>query len=127
MGTHYTYSDFTGSTALTFTAPRALWSYIFDAGYGAAAVDAIEWQAYVPASTSAGLRVRVVDAAGRPVSDWHPAEGYTSYPGGAADARVDLVRGGLVGQYFEVEVTLSTTDVSIRPIVHRVDMFWQRP
>ncbi len=126
VGTHYTYSDFTGSTALTFTAPRALWAYVFSAGYVGATIDAIEWEAWTPPETSAAVAVRVVDEDGVPLSDWVPNDVGFPYPGGAVD-RIDLSEYDVVGEHFEVQITLATTDVDTRPIVHSVDMFWQRP
>jgi hypothetical protein len=126
QGTHYTYSDFTGSTALTFTAPRALWSYVFSAGYTGATVDAIEWEAFTPPDTSAAIALRVVDEDGVPLSDWVPDDVGFIYEG-AVFQRIDLSEYDVVGEHFEVQITLATTDVDTRPIVHSVDMFWQRP
>lgn len=130
--THYTYSDFTGSTALSFTAPSTLWQYIFDSGYANAQPDVITWEAYVPAETSAGLRVRVLDDTGSPASDWIPApiEGaavYDPYPTGAAEHAFDLLDYHLSGHQFEVEVQLSTSNPDVQPIVHSVEIHWQRP
>ena len=126
IGTHYTYSDFTGSTALTFTAPRALWGYVFGSGYPDATVDAIQWEAWVPPDTAASIAVRVVDVFGVPVGDWIPDELGFAYGGGASHY-VDLSPYDIEGEHFEVQITLSTSDVDTRPIVHAVDMFWQRP
>ncbi|HOX44335.1 MAG TPA: MopE-related protein [Myxococcota bacterium] len=134
QGSHYTYSDFTGSTALSFTAPRGYWRYLFDSQLATAQVDAILWEAYVPAGTTAGVRIRAVDAAGLPLSGWLPPEAggapdYFLYPDGAAQDRVDLHQNGgpLVGPRFEVEVRLTTNDRDVRPIVHLVQLEWQRP
>ena len=126
IGTHYTYSDFTGSTALTFTAPRALWAYVFRAGYADATVDAIQWEAWTPADTTASIAVRVVNAFDEPVTDWIPDEVGFEYGGGPSHY-IDLSAYELVGERFEVQITLATSDVDTRPIVHAVDMFWQRP
>jgi hypothetical protein len=135
VGTHYTYSDFTGSTALSFTAPRGFWTYSFDFEFEDAQVDAIYWEAYVPAGTSAGIRIRATDADGAPISAWLPDElapgvpGYFEYPVDEPFDRVELADHGgpLVGRGFDVEVRLSTDDRDVRPIVHDVRLEWQRP
>ncbi len=131
VGTHYTYSDFTGSTALTFTAPRALWSFVFRSGYPDAEVDAISWEAHVPVGTSAGIRIRPLDALENPVGDWFPAssapEPYIEYPALEASHHIDLGDVEMVGDTFEVEILFATSEIDRRPIVHRVELFWQRP
>jgi hypothetical protein len=134
QGSHYTYSDFTGSTALSFTAPRGYWRYQFDSEFADAQVDAILWEAFVPPQTTAGVRVRALDAGGLPLTGWRPAEiggapDYFLYPTGLAEQRIDLhAQGGpLVGPRFEVEVRLTTSDRDVRPIVHSVRLEWQRP
>lgn len=135
VGSHYTYSDFTGSTALSFTAPRGFWTYNFDFEFEDAQVDAVYWEAYVPSGTSAGVRIRALDGTGAPISDWLPVEegpgvpGYFDYPSGEAFHRVMLADHGgpLVGRGFDIEVRLTTTDRDIRPIVHDVRLEWQRP
>ncbi len=134
VGSHYTYSDFTGSTALSFTAPRGFWTYIFQSLFEMAQVDRIVWEAYVPANTGAGIRIRALDAFGNPSSGWLPPDiggtaQYFEYPEGAASQTIDLhAQGGpLVGWSFEVNIRLSTTDRNVRPIVHDVRLQWQRP
>jgi hypothetical protein len=135
VGSHYTYSDFTGSTALSFTAPRGFWTYSFDFGFANSQVDAIYWEAFVPTGTTAGVRIRAIDEVGAPATDWLPAEAgpgvpeYFFYPIDAADHRIILADHGgpLVGSGFEVDVRLTTTDRDIRPIVHELRLEWQRP
>ena len=133
VGPHYTYSDFTGSTALSFTAPRTTWRYTFQSSYPNAQIDYVTWEAFAPAETSAGLRIRALDADSEPLSEWLPAPAgdgtpnYHDYPTGAADDTFDLGPGGLVGAAFEVEVRLTTSDPDALPIVHRVALHWQRP
>ena len=132
VGSHYTYSDFTGSTALSFTAPRTLWRYVFDSSYPNAQIDFVEWEAYVPEDTSAGLRIRALDEAGDPLGEWIPAPDgtgaqYDPYPTDADSDVLDLRPGGLAGHQFEIEVRLSTSDPEIQPIVHSVELHWQRP
>jgi hypothetical protein len=134
VGTHYTYSDFTGSTALSFTAPRGFWRYKFTAEFDDAQVDAILWDAFVPMETSAGIRIRAVASDGTPLSGWLPPDdlgvpNYFEYPSGVPTQRIDLASNGgpLVGPQFEVEVRLTTTDRDIRPVVNDVQLEWQRP
>ncbi|PKN24339.1 MAG: hypothetical protein CVU65_12100 [Deltaproteobacteria bacterium HGW-Deltaproteobacteria-22] len=134
IGTHYTYSDFTGSTALSFTAPRGFWTYIFASLFEAAQVDAIAWDAYVPTGTAAGIRIRALDAFGNPASGWLPADiggvaQYFEYPTGAPTHTIDLAANGgpLIGWSFEVNIRLATTDRAVRPIVNDVRLQWQRP
>jgi hypothetical protein len=133
VGTHYTYSDFTGSTALSFTSPRSTWRYTFDTTYPNAQPDKVIWEAWVPARTSAGIRLRVLDGDGEPLSSWVPnplPDGtavYEDYPTGALDAEFDVTGYALEGQIVEIEVRLSTSDPDRKPIVHAVDLYWQRP
>ena len=134
VGSHYTYSDFTGSTALNFTSPRGYWRYIFESQFEQAQVDSIFWEAYVPALTSAGIRIRSMDQTLAPSSSWLPAEiggvpQYFDYPVGAATNTVDLAANGgpLIDWAFEVDIRLSTQEPDIRPIVHDVRLEWQRP
>ena len=131
QGSHYTYSDFTGSTALSFTAPRSLWRYVYDAGYTNALLDGIMWESYVPEGTTAGIRVRVLDA-GTPLTGWYPAEvggapTYDMYPPISDSHYFDTNSLGLSGPQFEVEVRLTTDDIEVRPIVHELQLYWQRP
>ena len=131
-GSHYTYSDFTGSTALSFTAPNSIWRYTFDSSYGNAQVDLIEWEAHVPEGTSAGIRIQALDEEGSPVSEWAPAPvgptpDYAEYPTGADSHVFDLSAIDLVGREFVIEVRMETSDPDVQPIVHAVRLLWQRP
>lgn len=134
VSSHYTYSDFTGSTALSFTAPRGFWSYIFTSQFEEAQIDGIRMEAFLPPETSAGVRIRVLDLANNPVSDWLPPETggapvFFDYPSGANTHVFDLhtLGGPLIGWNFEVNIRLTTSDPAIRPIVHDVALLWQRP
>jgi len=132
VGTHYTYSDFTGSTALSFTAPRAFWRYIFNTTVSVATLDGLRWSGFVPAETSAGIRVRAIAADGTPRT-WIPAplgDGtpiYHDYTTGAPTDTWDLDGLSATGARFEVEVRLTTSDSDIRPIINAVELLWQRP
>jgi len=133
QGSHYTYSDFTGSTALSFTAPRAFWRDRFTAGFANAQLDAITWEAYAPAASSVGIRVRALHEDGTAASAWVPAPAgdgspvYHIYPSGAASDYWDLPGAGLVGYHFEADVRLTTSESEVRPIVFSIDFIWQRP
>ncbi len=133
VGTHYTYSDFTGSTVLSFTAPRGFWRYTFESGFGQAQVDAVDWAATAPQGTGLGLRLRALDAAGTP-GPWLPAESngvpqYFSYNPVLAQETLLLSQhgGSILGARFEVEVRLTTNNNEVRPILHDVKLRWQRP
>ena len=127
--THYTYSDFTGSTALSFTAPSGLWRFDFDTKFATAQVVNVFIEAEVPAGTALEVRLRVLDMQGNPSGPWIPATGYLSYPVGQVSHAFDLAPEGgpLVGQRFEAEIKLSTTDPMLRPVLYDVRLGWSRP
>ena len=131
--THYTYSDFTGSTVLSFTAPRTTWTYTFASNYPNAQIDFVTWEAFVPDGTTAGLRIRALDAEGDPRTEWLPPPAgdgtaqFHAYPSGVDEDTFELGPLGLVGYAFQVEVRLTTNDPDALPIVHRVALHWQRP
>jgi streptogramin lyase len=133
VGTHYTYSDFTGSTALSFTSPRGFWRYLFNTTVSTAQIDAVEWEAYAPAGTQVGLRLRPVDVGGNPTGPWVPeVDGggqpqYRAYPTGAPSDTWTLGALAPSGGRFEIEVRMSTSNPDVRPIVHSVELRWQRP
>ncbi len=134
VGPHYTYSDFTGSTALSFTAPRGFWSFIFASQFEEAQIDGIKIDAHVPSDTSVGVRIRVLDTSNAPISDWLPPESsgspaFFEYPAGQATHTFNLhsLGGPLVGWNFEVSLRLTTTDPAVRPVVNDVSLLWQRP
>ena len=130
---HYTYSDFTGASAFNFTAPRGIWRYTFSSEIPGTVVDAINMEATVPDGTTAGVRIRPLDAAGVPTGDWTPGGGgnqYFEYPVGADDHAFDLhslVGNGLPGHSFEVEVRLTRSDNDTRPYLHNLNLQWHWP
>jgi hypothetical protein len=134
-GGHYGYSDFSGSLLFSFTAPRGSWTYRFDTQFAGAQVTSLEWEAFEPAGTSLGARVRVVDPqSGAPLSEWRPAPGagnqpsYFDYPAGQPRDVVNFAAGGpLVGASFEVEILMTTNDKNVRPILHDIRLGWSRP
>ncbi|MBA2662214.1 MAG: hypothetical protein H0U74_07950 [Bradymonadaceae bacterium] len=134
IGSHYTYSDFTGSTVFSFTAPRGLWRYIYNSQIDNAQLDTIDLEGYSPIDTVIEVRVRALDKNGAPITPWRPAENnavpqYFRYPNDAANYRIDLhAQGGpMVGPQFEVEVRLITNNPAVRPILHDMKLNWQRP
>lgn len=129
VGAHYTYSDFTGSQALNFTAPRGFWRYYFDTKFAGARADRIIMEAHAPAGTTVQVRIRPLDNANNPIGAWEPAMGYFDYTNDQAQTIIDLSGMGidLRGERFEMEVRLSTTDPAIRPILYKLDLDWQRP
>ena len=133
---HYTYSDFTGSSAFNFTAPRGIWRYEFGTGIPTNVVDGIDVEATVPASTSLGIRIRALDANGAAAGPWYPATGggaadYYEYPVGEDDHIFDFydLLGGPItgGVSYEVEVRLTRTDNDIRPFLHNIELLWHWP
>ena len=127
-GSHYTYSDFTGSTALSFTAPRGLWRYTFDTHFPNALAEAIIIEAHAPVGTAIEVRARPLDSSGN-AGNWTPAMGYYTYPNGQPSHTIDLTAMGaqLSGSAFELEVRLSTSDPDVRPILYDIRVGWQRP
>ena len=129
VGSHYTYSDFTGSQALNFTAPRGVWRYIFDTKFAGARADRLIMEAHAPAGTAVQARIRPLDAANSPIGPWQPAADYFNYVNGQPQTIIDLSGMGLDvrGERFEMEVRLTTNDPNVRPILYRLDLDWQRP
>jgi streptogramin lyase len=124
-GTHYTYSDFTGSTGLSFTSPRGVWRFTVEAPEGSSPLQELRWQAFVPARTSAEIRLRPV-AEG---ASWVPAPTevgravYHPYETGAPLSTFELTDFELRGSRYEVEVRLSSTGQE-RPVVNAVELVW---
>ncbi|MFB6350395.1 MAG: hypothetical protein ABEN55_00160, partial [Bradymonadaceae bacterium] len=138
VGGHYTYSDFTGSTALSFTAPKGSWRYYFDTQFANAQPDKIILEGHVPKDTYINVRIRAVDNTKNhnPTSNWLPSsmsggKKYFTYPSGKSSHTVDLASamgGGIIsGRVFEIEVRLGTRNAKKRPILHDVKLKWQRP
>ena len=97
-----------------------------------ATLDGLRWSGFVPAETSAGIRVRAIAADGTPRT-WIPAplgDGtpiYHDYATGAPTDTWDLDGLSATGARFEVEVRLTTSDSEIRPVINAVELLWQRP
>jgi uncharacterized protein (TIGR03382 family) len=127
VGTHYTYSDFTGAVAQSFTAPSGKWRRVYDTN--GAQIASITVDAYVPTGTTVGVRYRRLDADGNPIGDWVPPEqgGVAQYAptpvGGAQNVTFNVPTDNdnpFVAPKFEVEVRLTTSDKGVRPILHGV-------
>ena len=127
-GSHYTYSDFTGSTALSFTAPRGLWRYTFGTSFPTSMAESIIIEAHVPTGTALEVRARPLDSGGN-AGNWVPDMGYFNYPNGQPSYTIDLaaMNQAMQGASFELEVRLSTSDPNVRPILYDLRVGWQRP
>ena len=130
--THYTYSDFTGSTAFNFTAPRGIWRHIFDKASDCSIPSRIDVTAYVPEKTYMGVRIRPLDLDSNPIDGWLPeienGDDYFDVPQGMGETLIELddYRSYfLTAQKFEVEVFMSTTDKNIRPILNALNIMWK--
>ncbi len=134
VGQHYTYSDFTGSTALSFTAPSGKWGEIYQ--IGGKQVLSITVDANVPAGTNVGVRYRGLDANGIVISPWSPAvtggsENYeqfatnTNLPANQQKLKIMIPQTNdnpFVVDQLQIEVRLSTSDKGVRPYLYGVSM-----
>lgn len=123
-GSHYTYSDFTGSTGLSFTAPRGTWSFTVRAPEADRPLRAVRWRAAVPPRAVAELRLRPLR--GERAGPWIPAPSATGVAAfhpfdGARESSIDVSALDLRAERFEVEVRLSTSGDE-RPVVTSVDL-----
>ncbi len=132
VGSHYTYSDFTGSTAFNFTAPRGVWSYSFGKPSNCSIPSSIFVKASVPDKTYVGVRIRSLDKDDAPISGWVPeivtTEKYFDIPKGLAETEIDLTDYRdyfLTAAKFEIEVLMTTTDKSILPILNYANVMWE--
>ena len=132
VGSHYTYSDFTGSTAFNFTAPRGVWNYRFGKPSACSIPSSIFVKAYVPDKTYIGVRLRSLDKNGNPVTGWIPeivtAEKYFDIPKGMGETEIDLAdyrEYFLTAAKYEIEVLMTTTDKSVLPILNNANVMWE--
>ncbi len=129
VGSHYTYSDFTGSTGLSFTAPRGLWTFVVEPAEGAAGPRSLSWDAFVPTGAAAEIRVRPMNTDGLSHGAWFPAVTETGTPryhaiSGSRDEPLDLSTLGWPSQSIQIEVRLSAT-TGTRPIIGWVELQWE--
>ena len=132
VGSHYTYSDFTGSTAFNFTAPRGVWSYIFGKPSACSIPSSIFVKANVPDKTYIGVRIRSLDKNDGVISGWAPeivtSEKYFVIPKGLGETEIDLKdfrEYFLTAEKFEIEILMTTTDKSILPILNYANVMWE--
>ncbi len=128
VGQHYTYSDFTGSTALSFTAPAGKWSQTYNVG--GKQVVSITVSGHVPAGTNIGVRYRGVDANGAATTPWSPAaaggtEYYHQFAAGQQTLKITIPQSNdnpFVVDKIQLDVRLSTSDKGVRPYLYDVSM-----
>ena len=132
VGSHYTYSDFTGSTAFNFTAPRGVWSYKFGKPSACSVPSSIFVKAYVPEKTYIGVRLRSLDKDSNVINGWIPeiatAQKYFDVPKGLGETEIDLKdyrEYFLTAAKYEIEVLMTTTDKSILPILNNANVMWE--
>ncbi|HSW59790.1 MAG TPA: hypothetical protein VLJ60_03270 [bacterium] len=132
VGSHYTYSDFTGSTAFNFTAPRGVWSYRFGKPSACSIPSSIFVTAYVPDKTYIGVRLRSLDKNSDPITGWMPeivtTEKYFVIPKGLGETEIDLAdyrEYFLTAAKYEIEVLMTTTDKSVLPILNNANVMWE--
>ncbi len=127
-GEHYTYSDFTGSTALSFTAPSGKWSKKYT--IGGKQVVSLTVEGNVPVGTSIGVRYRGLNAAGGVTIPWSPTvaggtENYHPFVAGQQKLKIVIPQTNdnpFVVDKLQVEVRLSTSDKGSRPYLYAVSM-----
>lgn len=132
VGTHYTYSDFTGSVFFSFTAPSGKWRKVYN--LGTSRVDSFTVEAHVPQAANLGVRYRMLSANDTPVTDWIPAEAngsatYNDYPVGASSHTFPIPQPNdkpFSGYKLEVEARLSSGDKNVRPVLYSVSFNGER-
>lgn len=121
-GPHYTYSDFTGSTGLSFTAPRGTWVAHIENPDGPTRLAGLEVEAFVPDGATVEVRVRPIGEGGP--GAWVPS---VTEVGAPVFLHLSQAAAGFsaleAADRYEVEVRLSATGRS-RPVVHGVAPVW---
>jgi hypothetical protein len=132
VGSHYTYSDFTGATAFNFTAPRGIWSYKFGKPSACSVPSSIFVKAFVPEKTYIGVRLRSLDKDSNVINGWVPeivtTQKYFDVPKGLGETEIDLLSYReyfLTAAKYEIEVLMTTTDKSILPILNHANVMWE--
>ncbi|MFT6395479.1 MAG: streptogramin lyase [Bradymonadia bacterium] len=113
----YSYSDMTGFALRAFTAPAGTWTQEMDCGFEGCGFEAVRWDAIVPAGTGLTVRARSRTGSG-PWSAWTAA--YSSSPASTSGAVPN-------GRYIQVELTMTTTEDELTPVVTNLSVDWQRP
>ena len=126
---HYTYSDFTGSTAQAFTAPSGRWRDVLPVGVPGQVVRTIDVEGFVPSQTSVGVRFRALDRNGNPTTDWFPKEiagspQFYPYVVGQNETVFPVPQGNdnpFFAEQIEVDLKLATSITGKRPFINTVD------
>jgi len=128
-GGHYTYSDFTGSTGLSFTTPRGMWRFTVDASDAEGPLQGIRWEGFLPDNALAEIRIRPLNGAGGTPGAWVPeqtdvgAAVYQPFERGSRVSTFDVSDRDLRADRYEVEVRL-TTNGQERPVVNAVELLF---
>lgn len=101
----YTYSDASGTAALSITTKTGNWSVVKDGGAAGTLWGTVSWNASIPAGASVATEVRASD---NPV------------PSGAWQAVGSGTPFTLTGRYLEVKVTLNANSQNESPVVYDV-------
>lgn len=128
-GNHYTYSDFTGSTAQGFTAPSGRLRDVIPVGVPGQVVRSIDIEGFVPAQTSVGIRFRALDRNGNPLTDWYPSEiagspQFYPYTVGQPETVFPVPQGNdnpFLAEQIEVDLKLATSITGKRPFINSLD------
>jgi hypothetical protein len=112
----FSYSDMTGYQLRTFTARQGTWAVDFDCGHPACTFDELSWDADVAPRTDVRVRAKSsVDG-----STWSAYAGY--FDSGPADLSALPA-----GRYLQIEVQLIARGRDLSPVVHSIELDWQRP
>jgi hypothetical protein len=116
----YTYSDMTGMQHLLHTAPTGTWTVSFDSGYADALWSTVEWTDLEPPGTDVSVRARTAPSEPELASGvW--SSSYTTSP---ADLSGDPTMERR-NRWIQVQVTLSTTDTTITPVLYDLTVSWE--
>lgn len=99
----YTYSDASGTAALSITTKTGNWSVVKDSGAAGTLWGTVSWNANIPAGASVATEVRASDV---------PA------PSGAWQAVGSGTPFTLTGRYLEVRVTLNANPQNVSPVIY---------
>jgi len=101
----YTYSDASGTAALSITTKTGNWSVVQDGGTAGTPWGTIAWSATVPSGASVATEVRAADAVGDLGSKaFQPASNGVAFT-------------GVAGRYLEVRVVLNANALNESPVV----------
>jgi hypothetical protein len=101
----YTYSDASGTAALSITTKTGNWSVVKNGGAPGTKWGKVSWNANIPIGTSVKIEVRASDS---------------STPSGAFTEVTSGTQFNLTGQYLEVKATLSANAQNQSPVLYDV-------